>query len=259
MSGTPEGERDASCDEAGQNSPAPSDNTSEGKHRHRQRHLTFASALEIFRLRPQITGPGHRRRGASYLHKAIAPQFGVSVKTVREIWAGRAWARATRPEWTTEEIAARASSISRMMRDGSAGGASNSSDTTSVLPALQHSLPGTLVLQQMQPAAPHAHTSSPTQFSGFQTAPPHTTWGYGAATQLNPAQDLESVMRSLQATLAQLLSQSQALQQHCQNNPHHFVDHQLQQQQKQQQKQHHAIERAMAAVLSFNHHAWRPS
>ncbi|KAJ1468051.1 hypothetical protein T484DRAFT_3630378 [Baffinella frigidus] len=278
MSGTPEGERDASCDEAGQSSPAP-DSPSEGKSHYHPRQLTAARALEIFRLRPQPKGPSQQRRGAMKHIKTIAPQFGVSTKTVREIWAGRTWGRATRQEWTEAEILSRASSFSRMMGNDSAG--INSSDTTGVLqritsydaaadsppdawsiPALQHSLPVSLLafappsqhqaptlqtapllglnnsalpflqallatahaqqqagLQHMQPATPQAHTSSATQllaqFSGFQAPPPRPAWGSGAATQLAPAQDLESAMRSVQARLLQ-------------NEVHHFLQHRRQ-------------------------------
>ena len=158
MSGTQERWRDESCDVAGQ-SPTPSEETSEVKSRHNPRQLTAARALEIFKLRPQLKSPGPLRRGAMMHCKGIAPKFGVSPKTVREIWAGRAWARATLKEWTEAEIETRASSISLMMRDNSACGASNPSDTTGVLqrttkndtvatslriPQLQHSLPRAL-------------------------------------------------------------------------------------------------------------------
>jgi len=338
MSGSPEGQRDVSCDEAGlKNSPTPSDNSWEGKSRHNPRQLTATRALEIFKLRPHLKGP--MRRGAMMQCKAIAPLFGISPKTVREIWTGRAWASATRREWTEAEIERRASSISLMIREDSAGGASNSSDTTDVLqrttnnnavanslriPALQHSLPEALGpvatpshqhaptlqmapllglsdgaapslkallaaayapqqagLQQMQPAAPQAQTSSTAQllaeFSGCHTAPPRKAWGSGAATQLVPAQDFESTLRSLQAALAQLLAKSHA-QHQCQC---HVLQHP--QQHPQQLRQHRAIERAVAAVgrlqgpqslvvgppllpsgmlptnLSLNHLAWRPS
>ncbi|KAJ1490420.1 hypothetical protein T484DRAFT_1777490 [Baffinella frigidus] len=274
MSGTPEGERDASCDQAGQNnSPTLSDNTSEGsKSQHHPRQLTAAGALEIFRLRPLLKGPGQIRRGAMAQCKAIAPQFGVSTKTVREIWAGRAWRRATQEEWTEAEIATRTSSSS-LMRNDSAGAASISSDTTTVLqattnndavadspphswsiPALQYSLPRALgpvapLSQQQapthhllglnngavaslqallaaahapqQPAVPPAHTSSIAQilapFSGFQTAPPQTTWGSGPATQLVTAQSLEPTVRFLQATLLQ-----QEVHHFLQQHQHHL-------------------------------------
>jgi len=107
--------------------------------------------------------------------KAIAPQFGVSAKTVREIWAGRAWTRATRTEWTSAEVATRASSFSLMMRADSSGGASitagsgSSSDATGLPlpPNNDHSPPhswGTSAHQHSRPAALNlaAPTSTPT-------------------------------------------------------------------------------------------------
>jgi hypothetical protein len=135
------GERDASFDEAGQNSPSPSDNSSEGKARHHPRKLTNARALEIFKLRPQLKGPV--RRGAMVHCKAIAPQFGVSPKTVREIWAGRAWARATFTEWTDTEIATRTSSVS-LQRNVRNNAVADLPPHSWSIPALQHSLPAAL-------------------------------------------------------------------------------------------------------------------
>ncbi|KAJ1470068.1 hypothetical protein T484DRAFT_1849275 [Baffinella frigidus] len=245
MSGAPEDERDASCDEAGQNSPA-SDSPSEGKSYYHPRQLTAARALEIFRLRPP-KGPGQLRRGAMKQINAIAPQFGVSAKTVREIWAGRSWSRATRKEWTEAEVATKASSFSLMIGDDSAGIASNSSDTTGVLqrttsydaaadspphgiPALQPSLPVSLLAfaPPSQHQAPMLQAAPPLDLNtgalpslqallaaaraGFQVPPPHTAWGSGAATQLVPAQNLEPAIRSLQARLLQ-------------HEVHHFLQH----------------------------------
>ena len=175
MSGIPECKGDALFGEGGQNCPplARNDETkredgpSEDKSRHNSRPLTAARALEIFELRPRLKGPA--RRGAMMQYKAIASEFVVSPKTVREIWAGRAWARATRKEWTEAEIETRAFPLSLKMRVNSAGGTSNSSDTTGLLhrttnkdaaanslriPALQHSLPAVGVVapanQQIQ-------------------------------------------------------------------------------------------------------------
>jgi len=298
MSSTADSERDASCGESGQNSPTSSDHTSDGKSRYHPRQLTAAHALEIFKLRPQLKGP--RRRGAMMQCKAIAPRFGISPKTVREIWAGRAWARATRTEWTEEEVATRASSISLSMRDDSAAGLHHSHFSplappshqqdptlqatpllglnTGAVPSLQALLAAAYAPQQasLQPAPPQAHTTSTAQLlaqlSSFQTAAPHAAWSSGAAPPV-PAKDLESSIRCLQATLAQLLAKSQAQQHEQQHHQHHFL----------QLQQHHAIERAVAAVgglkaqqplatgllpssggmlptnLSLNHLAWRPS
>jgi hypothetical protein len=261
MPGNSEGEGNAPSGEAGQHSPTGTlsgndetkeeDDPAQGKSRHHPRQLTGERALEIFKLRPQLKGP--IRRGSMLQCKAIAPLFGVSPKTVREIWAGRAWARATRTEWTDAEIETRVSSISLAMRDDSAGGASNVSDAISLLrpttnndarsgavtdslriPALQHSLsaapslqtllaaaayaPQQLALQQLQPTAPQAHTSSTAQLlaqvSDIQTPPPHTAWGSGAATQLTGANNFE---------LAQVQATNQAQHRFLQQEVHHFL------------------------------------
>lgn len=37
----------------------------------------------------------------------LAPHYGVTPKTIRDVWSGRTWAEATRHLWTKEEIAAR--------------------------------------------------------------------------------------------------------------------------------------------------------
>ena len=294
----------AEADNTSEGSPAPAVNTSEGKRQHR-RQLNPARALEIFKLRPYLKHFGQPRNGATLLCRSVAPQFGVSPKTVREIWAGRAWARATRKEWTQEEIATGAlSSFSRMMCDDSAAGtvnASNSVDTTVlhsltgalgpvapprqdhpppmlnagplfrlnnvVVPSLQSLLAAAYAPQQA--AGPQAHTNSTAQllplFSGHQTAPPQPAWGFRAAQPV-PAQDLESAISYLQATLAQLLAKSQAQLRQSRPDPtsrtpatssavsgmnrQHPPQQQQQQQQLEQQqlRQHHAIERAVAAV-----------
>ena len=290
----------AEADNTSEGSPAPAVNTSEGKRQHR-RQLNPARALEIFKLRPYLKHFGQPRNGATLLCRSVAPQFGVSPKTVREIWAGRAWARATRKEWTQEEIATGAlSSFSRMMCDDSS--ASNSVDTTVlhsltgalgpvapprqdhpppmlnagplfrlnnvVVPSLQSLLAAAYAPQQA--AGPQAHTNSTAQllplFSGHQTAPPQPAWGFRAAQPV-PAQDLESAISYLQATLAQLLAKSQAQLRQSRPDPTSRTpatssavsgmnrQHPPQQQQQQQQqleqqqlRQHHAIERAVAAV-----------
>ncbi|KAJ1492778.1 hypothetical protein T484DRAFT_1770408 [Baffinella frigidus] len=167
MPSTPEGERDASGGEAGQNNPTLSDTNEtkeEGKSLYYPRQLTAARALKIFKLRPQPSGPGQLRRGAT----AIAPKFKVSAKTVREIWAGRAWRHATCHEWDKAE-ATRASSLSFIMRDDFTAIASNSSDAVAnsqpqpgSIPAFQHSFPGAL-----GPSTPPSKHQAPT----LQVAP----------------------------------------------------------------------------------------
>ena len=36
--------------------------------------------------------------------KQVAPKYGVTPKTIRDVWSGRSWAEATRPLWTEEEV-----------------------------------------------------------------------------------------------------------------------------------------------------------
>jgi hypothetical protein len=62
--------------------------------------------LEIFELRPKMS-TGRQRRGSMIQCKSIAPKYGVTAKTVREIWRGQTWTETTWPLWTEEEINAR--------------------------------------------------------------------------------------------------------------------------------------------------------
>jgi len=264
MSHTPKGWRDALCGTAGQNSPTPADITPEGKGHHK-RQLTPARALEIFMLRPQLKNPGQLRRSSMVHCKTIAPQFGVSPKTVREIWAGRAWARATRKEWTKEEIATGAvSSFSRMMRADSAGGASSDTSHPGALgpaapprqdhPPMLHAaplLPPNNGAARSLPALLAAARSgselsnAPQQVSsGLQTAQP--AWGSGAATFV-PTQDLESAIRSLQAKLAQLEAKRQAQQHHQRQQQQHR--RQRDQRQSLQLEVRHFIQQSMLQQL----------
>ena len=49
-------------------------------------------------------GKGGQLRRGSMLHcKAIAPKYGVTPKTIRDVWSGRSWAKTTRHLWTEEE------------------------------------------------------------------------------------------------------------------------------------------------------------
>ena len=72
--------------------------------------LTAVQAIEIYSLRPQFGfGP---RSPQSFLHTfggqtlAVAKSFGVSPKTVRDIWNRRSWAPETRHLWAPGEAAA---------------------------------------------------------------------------------------------------------------------------------------------------------
>jgi uncharacterized protein YjcR len=39
--------------------------------------------------------------------RTLAPRYGVTPKTIRDVWSGRTWVEATRHLWTEDEIAAR--------------------------------------------------------------------------------------------------------------------------------------------------------
>ena len=70
----------------------------------KRQQLTADEAAEIYKLRP-LPGKGGSLRRGSMLHcKAVAPKYGVTPKTIRDVWSGRSWAEATRPLWTEEEI-----------------------------------------------------------------------------------------------------------------------------------------------------------
>ena len=48
-------------------------------------------------------------RGSMLRCKTIAPRYGVTPKTIRDIWCGRTWPQTTEHLWTDEERAARQS------------------------------------------------------------------------------------------------------------------------------------------------------
>jgi hypothetical protein len=54
-------------------------------------------------MRPKMKGEKVLKRGSMLICKVIAPKFGVSPKTVRDIWRGRTWLHATQHLWTDEE------------------------------------------------------------------------------------------------------------------------------------------------------------
>jgi hypothetical protein len=72
-------------------------------------HLTEDQVIEIYNLRPQYGRQGRLRRGSMLRCKTIAPRYGVTPKTIRDIWCGRTWPQTTEHLWTDEERAARQS------------------------------------------------------------------------------------------------------------------------------------------------------
>ena len=69
----------------------------------KRQQLTDAEAVEIFKLRPKPKMGKGLRRGSMLLCKTLAPKYGVSPKTIRDIWRGRTWLHATESLWTDEE------------------------------------------------------------------------------------------------------------------------------------------------------------
>jgi hypothetical protein len=61
--------------------------------------LNKAAALAIFQARAGRSTRGWR----SNLSAALGRQYGLTAKTVRDIWNGRTWAKVTKPFWTAEE------------------------------------------------------------------------------------------------------------------------------------------------------------
>jgi hypothetical protein len=66
--------------------------------------LSAEDACEIYKMRPRNS---KERRGSMVQCKTIAPKYGVSAKTIRDIWRGRTWILATKHLWSEEEIAER--------------------------------------------------------------------------------------------------------------------------------------------------------
>jgi len=63
----------------------------------------LTGVTQIYDLRPKPGKGGTLRRGSMLHCKAVAPKYGVTPKTIRDVWSGRSWAEATRHLWTDEE------------------------------------------------------------------------------------------------------------------------------------------------------------
>ena len=89
----------------------------------KRQQLTVEEAAEIYKLRP---GRGEARNGGLVHCRLLAPKYGVTPKTIRDVWSGRTWAEATRHLWTEEEKVAREKAKSKGAKqsdseDGDAG------------------------------------------------------------------------------------------------------------------------------------------
>ena len=70
----------------------------------KRQQLSDVEAVEIFKLRPKPRKGKSLHRGSMLLCKSIAPKYGVSPKTIRDIWRGRTWLHATQHLWTEEDM-----------------------------------------------------------------------------------------------------------------------------------------------------------
>ena len=65
--------------------------------------LTAKEAVEIFAMRPKAEGSILSKRGNMTNCTIIAPKYGVSPKTIRDIWHGRTWSQATQHLRSSDE------------------------------------------------------------------------------------------------------------------------------------------------------------
>jgi len=72
----------------------------------KRQQLIPEEAAEIYMQRPSKEGKMSRHGGMA-LCKVIAPKYGVTPKTIRDIWRGRTWIQATQHLWSEEERAVR--------------------------------------------------------------------------------------------------------------------------------------------------------
>eukprot|EP00292_Cryptomonas_paramecium_P008246 CAMPEP_0113682584 /NCGR_PEP_ID=MMETSP0038_2-20120614/12761_1 /TAXON_ID=2898 /ORGANISM="Cryptomonas paramecium" /LENGTH=279 /DNA_ID=CAMNT_0000601703 /DNA_START=68 /DNA_END=904 /DNA_ORIENTATION=- /assembly_acc=CAM_ASM_000170 len=73
----------------------------------KRQQLCAADAVEIFKMRPHSSGKA-LKRGTLLACKLVAPKFGVSAKTIRDVWRGRTWMHVTEHLCTEEERVFRA-------------------------------------------------------------------------------------------------------------------------------------------------------
>jgi hypothetical protein len=69
----------------------------------KRQQLTTADAVAIFAMRPKKEGFKQVKRGQMLQCKVLGPKYGVSAKTIRDIWSGRTWTEATKHIWTADD------------------------------------------------------------------------------------------------------------------------------------------------------------
>ena len=79
------------------NGPGHPSAVQEAKKTRKQTILTSEAAIQIFKLRPALKSPIDDAESRLKTSSSIAKRFGVSPKTVRDIWIGRTWYRQTFP------------------------------------------------------------------------------------------------------------------------------------------------------------------
>lgn len=60
--------------------------------------MTFPQALEIYRQRPTDAAGANKST-------EVANEYGVSPKTIRDVWNRKTWVKVTRPLWCPQEVA----------------------------------------------------------------------------------------------------------------------------------------------------------
>lgn len=75
--------------------------------------LTQEQAIEIYKVRPMDSSPNTRPTSIE-----VAEQYGVSPKTVRDVWNRKTWVKVTRPLWAPAELEAY---LSESVRRGPGG------------------------------------------------------------------------------------------------------------------------------------------
>ncbi|EKX35424.1 hypothetical protein GUITHDRAFT_118441 [Guillardia theta CCMP2712] len=90
----------------------------------RKKALTPALAADIFSQRS--LKPGYATVESSF----VAKKYGVSSKTIRDIWSRRTWTEATRPLWTADEIESTGTEPATRLgsMDGGSSGSSSPKD-----------------------------------------------------------------------------------------------------------------------------------
>eukprot|EP00286_Rhodomonas_abbreviata_P009303 CAMPEP_0181325966 /NCGR_PEP_ID=MMETSP1101-20121128/21226_1 /TAXON_ID=46948 /ORGANISM="Rhodomonas abbreviata, Strain Caron Lab Isolate" /LENGTH=250 /DNA_ID=CAMNT_0023434347 /DNA_START=9 /DNA_END=761 /DNA_ORIENTATION=+ len=97
LNSSPRNDEDATNTPAGHRPFKPSNS--------KKQQLTAEEAAEIYMMRPKPGVGGLLRRGSMLHCKTIAPKYGVTAKTIRDVWSGRSWVDSTRHLWTKEEEA----------------------------------------------------------------------------------------------------------------------------------------------------------